>query len=48
MEIDPELGERGKKYLIDYLNVSKAKSNKMAYEKNQGNKTILKADIQLF
>jgi hypothetical protein len=37
MEIDPELGERGKKFLIDYLDVGKAKSNKIAYEKNQGN-----------
>lgn len=35
IEIHPNLCERGKKYLIDYFDINKLRSNKLIYEKNQ-------------
>jgi len=35
IEIHPNLCERGKKYLIDYFDINKLRSNKIIYEKNQ-------------
>lgn len=40
IEINPNLREKEKKFLIDYFDINKAKANKSLYEKNQGNENI--------